>query len=322
MNVKKLGILFSSTLIGLLACVSIAAGAVEYVSIATGGTSGTYYPIGGAIAQAVSKGGAIQATAETGNASVANLNLIGKGEIEIGFAQNDTSFWAYNGLNMFKEPMKNLRTVAALYPEHVQVILARDAKIGTINDLKGKRVSVGAAGSGVEADVRAIFEVAKLQYGDMKVDHLDFGATTSRFKDNQIDVGFVVAGFPTASIMDLTTTKDVTLLSFSQDFLAQLNKAHPYFVASVVPANTYRGIDKDTQTPAVVAMLVTHDKMPENVIYEFVKNMYANLDAVHASHATAKQITLEKALEGVPLPVHPGAAKVFKEKGLTVPDLK
>ena len=321
MNMKKLGILFSSAALGLLVCAG-AAGAAQRLSIATGGTAGTYYPIGGSIAQAVSKGN-LQATAETGNASVANLNLVGKGEIEIVFAQNDTSFWAYNGLNMFKEaPKKNLRTVAALYPEHVQVIIAKDAKIKDINDLKGKRVSVGAAGSGVAADVQAMFQVAKLQYTDMKIDYLDFGATTSRFKDNQIDVGFVVAGFPTASVMDLTTTKDVGLLSFSPDFLAKLSKEHPYFVPSVIPANTYRGVDKDTQTPAVMAMLVTNDKIAENVIYEFVKSMYANLDAVHASHAAARQITLVKALEGVTLPVHPGAAKFFKEKGLTIPDIK
>jgi TRAP transporter TAXI family solute receptor len=296
--------------------------AKDFVSVATGGTSGTYYPIGGAIAQAASKSGVIQATAETGNASVANLNLVGKGEIEIAFAQNDTAFWAYNGQQMFKEPLKNVRAVAALYPEHVQVITAKDAKIVTVDDLKGKRVSVGAAGSGTEADARALFDIAKLTYADMKVDHLDFGQTTNRFKDNQIDVGFVVAGFPTASVMDLTTTKDVQLLSFSDDFLAQLSKTFPYFVASVIPANTYRGIDKETKTPAVVAILVTHDKVPDTVVYEFVKGMFENLDTIQASHATAKQITLNGALQGITVPVHPGAAKYFKEKGLTVPDIK
>ena len=321
MNMKKLTILFACAVFGAFALAGVVR-AKDLVSIATGGTSGTYYPIGGAIAQAVSKGGQIQATAETGNASVANLNLLGKGEIEVGFAQNDTSFWAYNGQNMFKTPLKNLRAMAILYPEHVQVILAKNAKIETINGLKGKRVSVGAAGSGVEADVRAIFEVAKLKYDDMKVDHLDFGATTSRFKDNQIDVGFVVAGFPTASIMDLTTTKDVGLLSFDDAFLATLSKAHPYFVSSLIPKGTYRGIDTDIKTPAVMAMLVTHDKVKDSVIYEFLKGMYANIDGVHASHATAKQITLQNALSGVTLPVHPGAVKFFKEKGINVPDVK
>lgn len=317
------GILRSAVLaaMGVLLCAGLVQ-AKNYVSIATGGTSGTYYPIGGAIAQAASKSGAVQATAETGNASVANLNLIGKGEIEIGFAQNDTAFWAFNGQQMFKTPQKNLRAVAVLYPEHVQVILAKDAKVENINDLKGKRVSVGAAGSGVEADVRAIFEVAELKYGDMKVDHLDFGATSNRFKDNQIDVGFVVSGYPTASIMDLTTSKEVGLLSFNDDFLGKLSKQHPYFVASVIPANTYRGIDKDTKTPAVMAMLVTHDKVPEKVIYEFLKSMFGNIDMVHASHSMAKQINLNTALNGVTIPVHAGAAKFYKEKNVAVPDVK
>ncbi|MDR0440668.1 MAG: TAXI family TRAP transporter solute-binding subunit [Candidatus Accumulibacter sp.] len=321
MKQHKLTSLFSITALSVCLCAGLAQ-AKDYVSIATGGTSGTYYPIGGAIAQAASKSGVLQATAETGNASVANLNLLGKAEIEVAFAQNDTAFWAYNGQQMFKAPAKNLRAVAALYPEHVQVIIAKDANISGIDGLKGKRVSVGAAGSGVEADVRAIFEVANLTYGDMRVDHLDFGATTNRFKDNQIDVGFVVAGFPTASIMDLTTTKDVGLLSFSDDFLAQLSSAHPYFVASTIPGKTYRGIDQDTKTPAVMAILVTHDKVPENVIYEFVKGVYENLDAIHASHATAKQITLDTALSGITVPVHAGAARYYKEKGITVPDIK
>ena len=321
MHLKKLPILLSIAALALFTGPSIAR-STEYVSIATGGTAGTYYPIGGAIAQAVSKGGAIRATAETGNASVANLNLIGKGEIEIGFAQNDTSFWAYNGQNMFKEPIKNLRAVAALYPEHVQLIIARGAKINSINDLKGKRVSVGAAGSGVEADVRAIFDTADLKYSEMRVNHLDFAATSSRFKDNQIDAGFVVAGFPTAAIMDLATTKDVSLLSFDREFLEKLNKAHPYFVPSVVPANTYPGMAQDTQTPAVIAMLVTHDKVKDDVIYAFLEGLFDNLDAVHASHATARQISLDTALEGVTLPLHPGAARFYTEKGLTIPDIK
>ena len=317
----KLTTLFALAALGVFALAGVVQ-AKDLVSIATGGTAGTYYPIGGAIAQAVSKGGQIQATAETGNASVANLNLLGKGEIEVAFAQNDTSFWAYNGQNMFKTPLKNLRALAVLYPEHVQVILAKDSKIADINGLKGKRVSVGTAGSGVEADVRAIFEVAKLQYSDMKVDHLDFGATANRFKDNQIDVGFIVAGFPTAALMDLSTTKDVDLLSFNDSFLATLQKAHPYFVPSVIPKGTYRGIDKDVKTPAVMAMLVTHDKVKDSVIYDFLKNMYANLDTVHASHATAKQITLQGALSGLTLPLHPGAAKFFAEKGLKAPAAK
>ncbi|MDR2123814.1 MAG: TAXI family TRAP transporter solute-binding subunit [Desulfovibrio sp.] len=290
--------------------------AKDFVSIATGGTAGTYFPIGGAIAKAVTDGSDIQATAETGNASVANINLVGKGEIEIAFVQNDIAFWAYNGKLMFKEPLHNIRAVVSLYPEHVQLITAASSNIKTLNDLKGKRVGIGAPGSGVEGDVQAVFQVAGLKYEDMKVDFLDFAATTNRFKDNQIDAGFVVAGYPTASIMDLAATKDIALLSFDDALLSELSKAHPYFVPSAVPAGTYKGIDTETKTPAVMAVLVTHDKVSEEVVYNFLKGMFANLKDVHASHAKAREITLETALSGLTVPLHPGAAKFFKEKGV------
>lgn len=309
----------------LLACAVSAfafaplAQAKDFLSIATGGTSGTYYPIGGAIAKAVSQSGALQVTAETGNASVANINLVSKGEIEVAFAQNDISYWAYKGQQMFKTPLTNLRAIAALYPEHVQLITLKDSNIKTLTDLKGKRVSVGAPGSGVEADVQAIFQVADLTYKDMKVDYLDFGATTSRFKDNQIDAGFVVAGYPTASIMDLATTKPITLLNFDKEFLARLAQEHPYFVPSTIPAGTYQGIDTEIQTPAVMAILITNDQVSEKTIYEFTKELYANLNDVHAAHAMAKEIKLQTALDGLTIPLHPGAAKFYKEQGMKLP---
>ncbi|CAK7032989.1 MAG: hypothetical protein DELT_00438 [Desulfovibrio sp.] len=318
MKIKK-GMFLAAVAASVVLCFSgVGHAAKSYVSIATGGTSGTYYPIGGAIAAAVTKGSDIQATAETGNASVANINLVAQGEIEVAFVQNDIAFWAYNGQLMFKSPLKNVRAVASLYPEHVQLILDAKANVKTITDLKGKRVGIGAAGSGVEGDVQAIFQVAKMTYKDINANFLDFGATTNRFKDNQIDAGFVVAGFPTASVMDLALTKDITLMDFSDEFLAELAKAHPYFVPSEIPAGTYHKIDKTVKTPAVMAILVTHDKTPEDVIYKFTKAMFENIDAIHASHAKGKEINLKTALDGLTVPLHPGAAKYYKEKGLDV----
>jgi TRAP transporter TAXI family solute receptor len=305
-------------LTALLASAGLALAAKSFVSIATGGTAGTYFPIGGAIAQAVSKAGALQATAETGNASVANINLIAKGDIEIAFVQNDIAYWAFKGEQMFKQPLANVRAVAALYPEHIQIILAKNAGINKIEDMKGKRVGVGAPGSGTEGDAKAIMTLAGLQNSDMKVDFLDFGQTTTRFKDNQIDAGFVVAGYPTASVMDLALTKDIALLSFDDAFLDKLSKAHPYFVASHIPGKTYRGVDNDVKTPAVMAILVTHDKVSEDVIYNFTKGLFDNITDVQISHAKAKEITLKTALDGLTVPLHPGAAKYFKEKGLSV----
>ena len=316
MKMKKV-LVIALAAVTVIASASMAFAAKNYVSIATGGTSGTYFPIGGAIAQAVTKGSDIQATAESSNASVANINLIAKGEMEVAFVQNDIAAWAYEGKLMFKSPMKNVRTVAALYPEHIQLIVDSKSGIKKIGDLKGKRVGVGAPGSGTEGDAQAIFGEAGIKYGDMKVDFLDFGATTNRFKDNQIDAGIVVAGYPTASVMDLALTKDIEMLDFDKEFLTKLSKAHPYFVASVIPANTYSKITKDINTPAVMAILVTHDKVSDDVIYNFTKAMFANIGVIHAAHAKGKEINLETALNGLgSVPLHPGAAKFYKEKGM------
>ncbi len=317
MKLKKRAFIVAVAAMTVMAFSGIAC-AKTFVSIATGGTSGTYYPIGGAIAQAVTKASDIQATAETGNAAVANTNLIAKGDIEFAFVQNDVAYWAYNGQQMFKTPLKNLRAVAALYPEHIQIIVSKAAGIKTIADMKGKRVGLGAPGSGTEADAQAIFQVAGIKYSDMKVDYLDFGAITSRFKDNQIDAGFVVAGYPTASVMDLALTKDISLLSFDDAFMAKLTKAYPFFVSSTIPGKTYSKVDASTKTPAVMAILVTHDKMSEDVVYKFVKAMFTNINDVHASHAKGKEINLKTALDGLTVPLHPGAAKFFKEKGMAV----
>lgn len=290
-----------------------------YLSIATGGTAGTYYPIGGAIAAAVTKGGKIQATAETGNASVANVNLVANGEIEVAFVQNDIVFWAYNGEIMFEnKALKNVRTIAALYPEHMQLITAKQSGIAKFEDLRGKRVGIGAPGSGVEGDVRAIFATYGMTYDEMKVDYLDFAATSSRFKDDQIDAGFVVAGYPTASIMDLATTKDISLVSFDDETLKKLSEAHPYFVASEIPGGTYRGIDEPTKTPAVMALLVTHADVPDEVIYDFTKAMFDNIEDVRLSHAQGKSIDISTALEGLTAPLHPGAAKFYTEQGIDI----
>lgn len=314
---KKKG--FIVVLAALVAAMSFAAvaSAATFMSVATGGTSGTYYAVGGALAAAVTKDGKVQCTAETGNASVANANLVATKGIEVAFVQNDITYWAVNGQLMFKKPLKNIRAVAALYPEHIQFIVTKDSGIKKITDLKGKRVGVGAPGSGVEGDVQAIFKVVGLTYKDLKkADFLDFSQTSDRFKDNQIDAGLVVAGYPTAAIMDLTTTKDVDLLNFDKATLDKLHKAYPFFVASKVPSGTYKGINHDTHTPAVMAILITHEDVPEQDIYNFLTGMYKNLKDIAAVHAKGKEIKLKTALNGLTAPLHPGAAKFFKEKGI------
>jgi TRAP transporter TAXI family solute receptor len=303
-----------------LACMTILVATSAFaasISVATGGTSGTYYPIGGAIAAAASKNPNIEATAETGNAAVANTNLVSDGEIEIAFSQADVTAWAYNGQVMFEgKPLKNIRTIAALYPETLQIVVKPGIK--SIAHLLGKRVGVGAAGSGTEGDARAILDTFGLSYNDMKAEFLDFGGVSSRFKDEQIDVGFVVAGVPTSALMDLTTTKEVSLLNFDSESMQRIVGAYPFFVANVIPAGTYKGINEDITTPSVMALLITNADMPDDVIYNFVKGMFDNIGDVQTSHAMAKNIKLETATNGLTAPLHPGAAKFYKEKGINV----
>ena len=314
-NSKK--ILAVLTLIAAVFFSTAALAAPTYMSIATGGTSGTYYAVGGALAEAVSKEGKIKATAETGNASIANANLVNSGEIEIAFVQNDIAAWGAKGELMFAgKPLKNIRAVASLYPEHIQFIVAKNAKIKTINDLKGKRVGTGAPGSGTEGDVLAILNVAGMSVKDLKANPLDFAQTSARFKDNQIDAGLVVAGYPTASIMDLTTSKDVDLLNFDKAFLDKLHKKYPFFIASKVPAKTYKGINHETNTPAVMAILITNAKVADKDIYNFLDAMYKNTAHLAAVHQKGKEIKLATALKGISIPLHPGAEKFFKDKGI------
>ena len=293
--------------------------AAQRFSIATGGTSGIYFPIGGAMAKAASKSGALQVTLESSNASVANINLITKTEIEMGFVQNDVTYWAYHGQNMFSQPLKNLRTVLALYPEHVHLVASKESGIKSIMDLRGKRVSVGAPGSGFEADARAVLEVAGITYNDLKADRVDIASAVNRFKDNLLDAAFFVTGYPAPGPMEIATSRAISLISMDKAFMEKLIKAYPFFVAHSIPGGTYQGVDTATETPAVLALLVTHDKMPDDAIYAFLKGVFDNLPEVHASHAKAREITLQNALDGLTAPLHPGAVKFFKEKGLTIP---
>ncbi|MBN1332157.1 MAG: TAXI family TRAP transporter solute-binding subunit [Synergistales bacterium] len=319
---KKL-IVFVMVSVMLVGVFAGAACAKTFVSLATGGTGGTYYPVGGGIADIVSKYvPEVQMTSETGNASQANLNLIGTHQIEMALAQNDVSMWAFKGMKPFTQEFPNVRMIASLYPETLHVITMKGSGVKDIMDIKGKRVSVGAPGSGVAADVAAILRVAGIKYGEMKTDFLDFNNTTQRFKDNQLDVGFVVAGFPTASIMDLATMHDIDLVTFSDEFMDKLIAEYPFFAKNVIPAGTYKGVDHDTPTPAVMAVWVCDGDLDEDLIYKITKAFWENVEELYPIHAKAKLITLDTALQGLSVPLHPGAEKYYKEVGMTIPAIK
>ena len=305
----------------LLAAGTAAAADKTFLSIATGGVAGTYYPLGGGLAQVMNKHVPdVEVTAETGNASAANINLIAGHEVSMALVQNDVSYMAVKGEKPFNKPVENLRMIASLYPEHVQCITVKGSGIKTLMEIKGKRVSVGAPGSGVAGSLNSIFSVAGLKYGDMNADFLDFANTAERLQDGQLDAGFLLAGYPTAAVMALAAQKDIDLVAFDEELLDKLVKQYPYFTKDVVPAGTYKGVDHDTPTPAVMAILVCDATMAEDLVYNIAKAIFENLEELRPVHDKAKLISLDTGLKGASIALHPGAAKYFKEKGMQVPE--
>src|SRR6056297_2746185 len=246
-------IVFSLLLSGM-----VSAQGTTFLSIATGGTSGTYYPVGGAIAKVLNENiENMNASAQSTGASVTNTRLIYNQEVEMAILQNDIASYAVSGQNQFADnQVTNMSGIASLYPEVIQIIVRSDAGIESIEDLKGKSVAVGAPGSGVEANASQILEFFGLTYDDIDEDYLSFGEAASRLKDRQIDAAFLTAGLPTAAVMDVAATQDISLLNFSDSDIASLNESYPYLTGVTVPAGTYNGQDEEVTTVALKAILV------------------------------------------------------------------
>ncbi|SHJ10524.1 TAXI family TRAP transporter solute-binding subunit [Lutispora thermophila] len=286
--------------------------------LATGGTSGTYYPYGGAMAQIFnSKIQNMNVTAQSTGASVENCKLLGQNEAELAIVQNDMLDYAYNGIEAFAAgKIENIRGIATLYPEIVQIVASVDSGITNIKDMKGKRVSVGAPGSGVEANARQIFEATGLTYNDMSVSYLSFSESADAFKDKHIDCFFVTSGIPNAAIQDITAQNDIVLVSLTDDVVKTLTQKYPFFVEYNIPAGTYKGQSSDVKTVAVMATLATNSNVSEDVIYSITKALFENQPELAQAHAKGAELVLEEAVKGISIPFHPGAEKYFKEKGL------
>lgn len=307
-----------SILLVLILLLSITACAKPQTNLilATGGTSGTYYPFGGAMAQIFnSKIENMNVTAQATGASVENCKLLGKNEAELAILQNDMLDYAYNGTEAFAEgKIENLRGIAKLYPEIVQIVAVEG--IQNIEDLKDKDVSVGAPGSGVEANARQILEAANLTYDDMSESYLSFAESADAYKDKHIDAFFVTSGIPNASIQDISATSPVSLVSLTDEAIKSLIEKYPFFVEYTIPANTYNGQTKDVKTVAVLATLATNAEASDDVIYNITKTLFDNQQELASAHAKGAELKLEEAIDGISIPLHPGAEKYFKEAGI------
>ncbi|MBQ6759187.1 MAG: TAXI family TRAP transporter solute-binding subunit, partial [Selenomonadaceae bacterium] len=234
----------------------------QFINIATGGTAGTYYPIGGAIAEVLNKNG-MNASAQSTGASVANINMLKDKQVELAIVQNDITYYAVNGEEMFKESGKveNLTGIASLYPETCQFVVREDSGIKKIEDLKGKRVAVGAAGSGAEANARQILEAYGLTYDDVDEQFLSFAEGSYALKDGTVDAAFVTAGYPTASVQDIASQNKIRLLPIGDEQIKKLNEKYPFYTKTTVPAGTYQGFEEEVPTVSVMAILVANEKI-------------------------------------------------------------
>ena len=286
----------------------------QFINIATGGTAGTYYPIGGAIAEVLNKNG-MNASAQSTGASVANINMLKDKQVELAIVQNDITYYAINGKEMFEESGKveNLKGIASLYPETCQFVVREDSGIKSINDLKGKRVAVGAAGSGAEANARQILEAYGITYEDINEQFLSFAEGSYALKDGTVDAAFVTAGYPTASVQDIASQNKIRLLPVGDEQIKKLSEKYPFYTKTVVPAGVYQGFDEEIQTVSVMAILVANDKIDAALGEKLTKAVFDNLEKIAAAHAAGKNITRATALEGMDfITMNEGAVKVLK----------
>ena len=292
------------------------------LSIATGGTGGVYYPLGGGMANIISKYiPYTEATAEVTTASVDNCRLVGAGKAELALIMADTGWDAYMGKAQFKEKIP-LRTVAVLYPNNKHIVTLEGKGIEKVTDLKGKRVSTGAPGSGTEVMALRVIEAYGLDpTKDMTRDKLGVSESAGALKDRKIDAFFWVGGLPTASVTDLGATPGIKMKLIGHvDAIPKMRETYgPIYVKGVIPAKTYPGQTVDVPIAVVWNLLVCHENMKGDIVYDIVKTIFDRKPELIAVHGEAKHILLEpQEVGGSPIPFHPGAIRYFTEKGLKI----
>ena len=311
---KKIFGIFASA--ALVAALFSCAPAQKNFIIATGGTSGTYYPFGGAIANIWNtKVENMNVTAQATGASAENLRLISKGDAEFATVQNDVMDYAYNGTDMFSEPLPNLAVIGTMYEEVIQIAARVDSGIRTISDLRGKRVSIGDAGSGVEFNAKQILEGYGITFDDIKKSNLSFKESGEGLQNGTLDACFVTAGVPNAALQELAFTNGLILIPVNGAEADSICAKYGFYTKTVIPGGTYKGTDSDTDALAIKCTIAVNSKLDDDTVYEMTKALFENLAELGQAHAKGKEVSAEKAVTGISVPFHPGAAKYFKEIG-------
>ncbi|MEM8698127.1 MAG: TAXI family TRAP transporter solute-binding subunit [Pseudomonadota bacterium] len=322
---------------GALAAASVAhAQNPTFFRIGTGGAGGTYFPIGGTIANGISsppgsracdQGGqcgvpGLVAIAQSTTASVFNNAAVQNGELEAGLAAADVTRSMYLGEGKFEgKPHPKLRVIANLFPEDLHLVMPKDASVGSLADLAGKRVGIAQAGSGTQVAVLQMLEAWGVTRDNMDEAELNNSQSAERLADGQLDAYFYAAGWPVAAMVQLASTKGMELHSFTEEDLAKINEVIPAYIPSAIPAGVYDGIDYEVKTPAVSALLVMSSDLDEELVYGITKALWNDntRKLLDNGHAKGKQITPDTALDGIAalgVPLHPGAERFYKEVGL------
>ncbi|CAJ38067.1 TAXI family TRAP transporter solute-binding subunit [Methanocella arvoryzae] len=320
-NYKKIVSVLVVLSVLLLSAVSLGCTTpVKQYTIATGGVAGTYYPIGSGIAQAANNAStgynmAIEAT----GASVVNCRLLSNQSVDFATIQNDVAYAAVRGERDFEASgsLTMIKGVACLYPETIQIITLNSSGIKSVSDLKGKRVVMGDRGSGSWFNALEILNAYNLTENDVQPSSVKLAQAAEMMKNDQVDAAFWTGGAPTAAISELATTNDIYIVPISGPERDALMAASPFYASQTLPAGTYRSVDHDTETVTIMAMLVAHQDIPEDDVYNLLKAMYDSSNPISSyPHAVAKQITRENALKGMSIELHPGAKKYFDEQNI------
>lgn len=287
------------------------------IGITTGGTAGTYYPLGGEIMSLWMKHiPDLDVSVQSSGGSKDNIIKINNNEAEVGTVQNDVMYYAYQGDQDFfnGEVIDSFSAIGSLYPELVQVVVGADSDIKTVEDLKGKRVSVGAVGSGVYFNAVQLLEIAGLTLDDIQAQHLSFDESSTSFQNRQLDAFFITAGLPNPAVMDVASKQPVRLIGLTDDQMAALQEKYTFYVPIEVPAETYNGMAEAVTVPSMNAVLICRNDLPEELVYEMTKVLFEKKDEM--THAKKEYISAEYGVTGIPTPFHPGAERYFKEIGL------
>ena len=285
----------------------------------TGGESGTYYAFGSVLAQHATNNAGVNIVGLVGNGSQSNIFELADGNADLAFCQSDVMAYAYDGTNLFADTgaVSCFSTVAALYMEQVQIVTT-DPEIKTVEDLKGKNVSIGAAGSGVYFNAMDVLGAYGMTEADINPTYQSFGDSADSLKNGQIDAAFIVAGAPTTAITDLSTAKETYLVSLDDEHVGKLLESSPYYTKVTIGKDVY-GLDTDTITVAVSAVVLARDDVSEDAIYKLTADIFDNASSLTDTHAKYAEVSTEFGASVTSVPYHPGAAKYFAEKGFDVP---